>query len=55
MTLLGEYMLSEAEGGVRPVTYAGGVRSIEDLELVNRLGKGKVGLSMSIFIATTKK
>jgi phosphoribosylformimino-5-aminoimidazole carboxamide ribotide isomerase len=25
-----------------PVTYAGGVRSIEDMELVNRLGMGKV-------------
>ena len=44
VALLGEYMLSEAEGVARPVTYAGGVRSIEDLELVNRLGQGKVSM-----------
>ena len=49
VTLLGEYMLSGAEGGVRPVTYAGGVRSIEDLELVNRLGQGKVRFPLDVY------
>lgn len=29
-----------------PVTYAGGARSIEDLELVDRLGKGRVDLTI---------
>jgi phosphoribosylformimino-5-aminoimidazole carboxamide ribotide isomerase len=29
-----------------PVTYAGGARSIEDLELVHRLSKGKVNLTI---------
>ena len=29
-----------------PVTYAGGARSLEDLELVNRLGGGKVDLAI---------
>ena len=36
-----------------PVTYAGGVRSMEDLELVNKLGNGKVdctiGSALDIF------
>ena len=29
-----------------PVTYAGGARSLQDLELVNRLSKGKVDLTI---------
>ena len=29
-----------------PVTYAGGGRSLEDLELVNRLSKGQVDLTI---------
>jgi phosphoribosylformimino-5-aminoimidazole carboxamide ribotide isomerase len=29
-----------------PVTYAGGVRSLDDLELVHRLGKGKVDVTV---------
>ena len=29
-----------------PVTYAGGVRSLEDLDLVDRLGKGKVDVTV---------
>lgn len=29
-----------------PVTYAGGVRSMEDMELVKKLGKGKVDLTI---------
>lgn len=36
-----------------PVTYAGGIRSIEDLELINHLGGGKVdftvGSALDIF------
>jgi phosphoribosylformimino-5-aminoimidazole carboxamide ribotide isomerase len=36
-----------------PVTYAGGIRSLEDLDLVNRLGKGRVdatvGSALDIF------
>lgn len=39
VTLLGEI-------ATIPVTYAGGARSIEDLELVNRLSKGKVNLTI---------
>ena len=39
-----------------PVTYAGGVRSLEDLDLVERLGKGKVdvtvGSALDIFGGT---
>ena len=31
------------EASPLPVTYAGGARSIEDLERVTELGKGKVG------------
>jgi len=41
-----------------PVTYAGGVRSIEDLELVERLGNGKVdctvGSALDIFGGTLR-
>ena len=33
-----------------PVTYAGGVRSIEDLELVKALGSDKVGKTIIVFI-----
>eukprot|EP01035_Chromulina_nebulosa_P020846 gene20846-27016_t len=44
--LLGEY-------STIPVTYAGGIRSIDDLELVNQIGNGKVdctiGSSLDIF------
>jgi len=36
-----------------PVTYAGGVRSIEDLELIKKLGEGKIdatiGSALDIF------
>lgn len=36
-----------------PVTYAGGIRSLEDIELVNRLGQGRVdftiGSALDIF------
>jgi len=39
VTLLGEI-------ATIPVTYAGGARSIDDLELVNRLSKGKVNLTI---------
>ena len=39
VTLLGE--LSPL-----PVCYAGGARSLEDLELVKRLGKGKVDITI---------
>lgn len=41
-----------------PVTYAGGVRSLDDLELVERLGKGRVdctvGSALDIFGGTLK-
>lgn len=35
-----------------PVTYAGGVRSIEDMELVKRLGKDKVLYTLHFTILT---
>ena len=30
------------EGAVRPVTYAGGIRSAEDIRLIEELGRGRV-------------
>ena len=39
VTLLGN-------AAVRPMTYAGGVRSIEDLALLKRLGKGRVNVTI---------
>ncbi len=33
-----------------PVTYAGGVRSLDDMELVKRLGNDKVTTLLHIFI-----
>lgn len=36
-------MVLLGEASPLPVTYAGGARSIEDLERVTELGKGKVG------------
>ena len=52
VVLLGEYRLSGE--GTRPVTYAGGIRSLEDLELVKQLGKGQVIFTDSrlYFLAT---
>jgi phosphoribosylformimino-5-aminoimidazole carboxamide ribotide isomerase len=35
-----------AEGSPIPVTYAGGARSLDDLELVDRLGDGRVDLTI---------
>ena len=32
--------------GKRPVTYAGGVKSIEDIEKLRELGKGKVDVTV---------
>jgi len=50
VTLLG--MFSASPEGI-PVTYAGGVRTLEDLELVRRLGQGAVdctvGSALDIF------
>ena len=34
------------EGSLIPVTYAGGARSLDDLEAVNRLGRGRVDLTI---------
>ena len=39
MRLLGEW-------SPLPVTYAGGARSLDDLELVSRLGNGRVDLAI---------
>ena len=53
VVLLGEYRLSGE--GTRPVTYAGGIRSLEDLELVKQLGKGQVIFTDSrLFFLATK-
>ena len=45
-------MLGSWENGI-PVTYAGGVSSIEDLEIIKKLGRGRVdfsvGSALSIF------
>jgi len=58
VTLLGDLLSASSsdpndETYVVPITYAGGVRSIEDLELIHKLGKGKidvtVGSALDIF------
>jgi len=50
--LLGEFVtstLSKGEQKVTPVTYAGGVRSLEDLELVKRLGNDQVVVCLILY------
>ena len=34
------------EWAERPVTYAGGIRSVEDLEVIRRLGNGNVDFTV---------
>jgi len=49
-------MLSEYEGN--PITYAGGIHSFEDLDLLNRIGQGRIhatiGSALDIFGGTIK-
>jgi len=44
--ILEDLVVMLGESSPVPVTYAGGVRSIEDMELVKKLGKGKVDLTI---------
>lgn len=44
--ILEDLVVLLGESSPVPVTYAGGVRSLEDMELVKKLGKGKVDLTI---------
>lgn len=44
--ILQDLVILLGEASPIPVTYAGGVRSMEDMELVKRLGQGKVDLTI---------
>lgn len=51
--ILGDYLLDDKYNDNNPVTYAGGISSIEDIELLNRLSGGKIdftiGSALDIF------
>jgi phosphoribosylformimino-5-aminoimidazole carboxamide ribotide isomerase len=44
--ILEDLVVLLGESSPVPVTYAGGVRSLEDMKLVKKLGKGRVDLTI---------
>ena len=52
-TMLGNYLLDDKYNEKNPITYAGGISSIEDIELLNRLSGGRldftIGSALDIF------